>query len=76
MTSLKEKTLKGTLWTLIEQFSGKAFGFIIQIYLARLLMPEDYGLIAMVVIFIGIGTSIMESGFGQSLIRTKKPSRS
>ena len=74
MASLKEKILKGTFWTLIEQFSGKAFGFIIQIYLARLLIPEDYGLIAMVTIFIGIGTSIMESGFGQSLIRTKKPS--
>ena len=74
MASLKEKILKGTFWTLIQQFSGKAFGFIIQIYLARLLIPEDYGLIAMVTIFIGIGTSIMESGFGQSLIRTKKPS--
>lgn len=74
MASLKQKTLKGTFWTLIEQFSGKAFGFIIQIYLARLLMPEDFGLIAMVIIFIGIGTSIMDSGFGQSLIRTKNPS--
>lgn len=71
MSTLREKTVKGTFWTLIEQFSGKAFGFIIQIVLARLLMPEDFGLLTMVIVFIGIGTSIMESGFGQSLIRTK-----
>ena len=41
-----------------------------------MLMPEDFGLLAMVIVFIGIGTSIMESGFGQSLIRTKNPSES
>ena len=73
MASLKEKTLKGTFWTFSEQFSGKAFGFIVQIILARLLLPEDFGIIAMVIVFIGIGTQIMDSGFGQSLIRTKDP---
>lgn len=74
MESFKEKILTGVLWTFTEQFGGKLFGFIIQIILARLLMPKDFGLLAMVIVFIGIGTSFMESGFGQSLIRTKNPS--
>ena len=75
MSSLKESTIKGTFWTFLEEFSGKIFGFVIQIILARLLMPEDFGLLAMVIVFIGIGSSIVDSGFGQSLIRTKDPSQ-
>lgn len=76
MSNLKTKTLKGVFWTFLEQFSSKIVRFLIQIILARLLMPEDFGLLAMVIVFVGIGTSIMESGFGQSLIRTKNPSES
>lgn len=76
MSNIETKTFQGVLWTFLEQSSNKIIGFVIQIILARLLMPEDFGLIAMVVVFIGIGTSIMESGFGQSLIRTKNPSES
>jgi O-antigen/teichoic acid export membrane protein len=76
MSDLKSKALKGVFWTFTQEFSSKIFSFIIQIILARLLMPKDFGLLAMVIVFIGIGTSIMESGFGQSLIRTKKTSES
>ena len=76
MSNLKTEALKGVFWTFLEQFSSKIFGFLFQIILARLLMPKDFGLLAMVIVFIGIGTSIMESGFGQSLIRTKNPSES
>ena len=68
---LREKTYRGFFWNFFEHFSSKFVGFFIQIILARLLMPKDFGLLAMVIVFIGIGTSIMDSGFGQSLIRTK-----
>ncbi|MEM1327120.1 MAG: lipopolysaccharide biosynthesis protein [Bacteroidota bacterium] len=71
--SLKKKTINGTIWTFAEQISVKGLNFVVQIVLARLLLPEDFGLIAMVMVFIGIGNAIVESGMIQSLIRTKEP---
>ena len=69
--SLKQKALSGIFWTLIQQFSLQGIGFIVSIILARLLLPEEFGLIAMLGIFIGLGAVLMEAGLGQSLIRTK-----
>lgn len=60
-------------WTLIQQFSTQGIGFVVSIVLARLLLPEQFGLIAMLGIFVGLGTSLLESGLGQSLIRTTNP---
>ncbi len=71
--SLKEKTISGLFWTFAEQFASKGIGFIVQIILARILLPEEFGLIAMIMVFIGIGHSLVDSGMTQSLIRTVKP---
>ncbi len=60
-------------WTLIQQFSTQGIGFVVSIVLARLLLPEQFGLIAMLGIFVGLGTNLLESGLGQSLIRTTNP---
>ena len=71
--SIKQKALSGIFWTLIQQFSTQGLGFAVSIILARLLLPEEFGLIAMLGIFIGLGTVLMEAGLGQSLIRTTDP---
>jgi O-antigen/teichoic acid export membrane protein len=71
--SLKQKALSGIIWTLIQQFSTQGISFVVSIILARLLLPEQFGLIAMLGIFMGFGTILMESGLGQSLIRTTNP---
>ncbi|MBP6182575.1 lipopolysaccharide biosynthesis protein [Flavobacterium sp.] len=71
--SLKQKALSGMFWTLIQQFSTQGIGFVVSIVLARLLLPEQFGLIAMLGIFVGLGTNLLESGLGQSLIRTTNP---
>jgi len=60
-------------WTLIQQFSTQGISFVVSIVLARLLLPEQFGLIAMLSVFMSIGTVLMESGLGQSLIRTTNP---
>ena len=60
-------------WALIQQFSTQGISFVVSIILARLLLPEEFGLIAMLGIFMGFGTVLMESGLGQSLIRTSNP---
>jgi teichuronic acid exporter len=73
--SLKQKTLSGTFWTFTEQVGVKGLNLLIQIILARLLLPKDFGLIAMVTVFIGIGNALVDSGMTQSLIRIKEPSQ-
>ncbi len=67
--SLKHKTFKGTLWSSIERFSVQGIQFIVMIIMARILTPEDYGLIGMLAIFIAISQSLIDSGFSQALIR-------
>lgn len=71
--SLKQKALKGVFWSSVEQFANQIIGFVISIILARLLMPEEFGLIAMLAIFMGIGGALIDSGLTQSLIRTENP---
>ncbi|WP_316814827.1 lipopolysaccharide biosynthesis protein [Pedobacter nyackensis] len=68
--SLKEKTVTGIIWSIGQQFSSKLVGFFITIVLARILTPEEFGLIAMLSIFISIGNTLLESGLTTSLIRT------
>lgn len=71
--TLRHKAVSGLFWTFSQQFSTQIVNFVVQIILARILMPADFGLIAILSVFIGIGTSIMDSGLTLSLIRTEKP---
>ncbi|MCD4674137.1 MAG: MOP flippase family protein [Anaerolineaceae bacterium] len=68
---LKSKTLHALFWSFLERFGQQGIQFIISIILARLLMPEEFGLIAMLAIFIAIAQSFINSGFGQALIQKK-----
>lgn len=67
--SLKGKTVKGTVWSALERFCVQGISFVVMIIMARILTPEDYGLVAMLSIFIAISQSIIDSGFSQALIR-------
>ena len=69
--SLKDKTIKGTFWSAADAFLGQGMTFIVGLVLARLLSPEDYGLIGIVAIFTTILTGIVDSGFSNALIRKK-----
>ena len=69
--SLKAKTISGVIWKFGERVSAQAVNFIVSIILARLLLPEDYGLIALVTVFITICNKIVVSGFATSLIQKK-----
>ena len=69
--SLKNKTVKGTLWSGIDnavQFGVKA---LVSIVLARLLSPDDYGLIGIVLIFTAVCETIVDGGLSSALIRKK-----
>ena len=68
-TTLKEQAVKGPGWSAIERFATQGISFLIQIVLARLLMPEDYGVIAMLAIFLQIAQVFIDSGFANALIK-------
>lgn len=67
--SLKHIATKGILWSTIERFSVQGIQFLVMIVMARLLSPEDYGLIGMLTVFIAVSQSLIDSGFSQALIR-------
>lgn len=69
--SLKQKTVSGSFWTFLELGASKGISLLVQIILARLLTPADFGLVAMIMIFIVIGQAIVDSGMNASIIRTK-----
>jgi O-antigen/teichoic acid export membrane protein len=64
------KTVYGVFWSIGQELSSKFISFFITIVLARLLSPGEFGLIALLSIFIAVGNSLVESGLTSSLIRT------
>ena len=52
MTDIKDKTIIGIAWSFAQQFSVQIITLVVQIILARILLPEDFGLIAMIQIFV------------------------
>lgn len=69
MSSLKDKTVKGVIWSAVDRFSAQGIQFVFSILIARLLVPEDYGVIAMLNIFLAVSQTFIDSGFGTALIR-------
>ena len=69
--NLKEKTTRGVIWSAVERFSVQGVQFILQLILARLLTPHDYGLIGMLSIFIAISQVFIDGGFSNALIQKK-----
>lgn len=67
--SLGQKALGGFFWTLLSNVGNKLITLIIGVILARLLTPADFGLVAMLYIFFEVSQSLINSGFGQALIR-------
>lgn len=69
--SLKSKTLHGIFWSLLERGGQQGIQLVISIILARILLPAQFGLIAMLAIFMAIAQSFLDSGFGSALIQKK-----
>jgi O-antigen/teichoic acid export membrane protein len=72
---LKKKTISGMLWSFSDLIINQGIQIIIQIILARLLIPEDFGLVGMITVFIAVSQSFIDSGFTNALIREKEPSK-
>lgn len=72
MSSLKKKTAKAFAWDIAGTFLRQGSGFIISIFLARLLSPEEFGLVGMAMVFISISQVFIDVGFASALIQNKE----
>lgn len=72
--SLGSKIIKGTIWSASDRFGVMALQFIVNMVLAHLLTPTDFGAIGMLYIFIALSMTLIDGGFGSALIQKKDPS--
>ena len=66
-----KKIVSGMVWRFGEKITAQSVSLIVSIVLARILMPEDYGIVAIVNIFIAIAEIFVTSGLGTALIQKK-----
>jgi PST family polysaccharide transporter len=65
----KEATIHGLTWSLIANILKQALNFVIGVIMARLLSPEEFGLVGMVLIFSGLASIIVDQGMGAAIIQ-------
>ena len=70
--NLAQQTISGVIWKFAERMGAQLVTAIISIVLARLLLPEDYGLVSIVTILITLCNVFVSNGFGNSLIQKKE----
>jgi teichuronic acid exporter len=73
--NLKNTAAKGLFWSALDRFGAQGIQFIFGIWLTRILDTSDYGLLGMILIFIAVGQTLIDSGFGSALIWKKNPSQ-
>jgi len=67
--SLTSRTVQALSWSFVESASVRGIRLFFGIVLARLLSPEQFGLVAMLTIFVAVAQSFLDSGFGAALIQ-------
>ncbi|MEQ3137769.1 lipopolysaccharide biosynthesis protein [Bacteroides intestinalis] len=73
--SLKHKAIHGVGWSFIDNIASSGITFLVGLVLARLLTPKEYGIMAMIAVFIAVSNSIIDSGFSNALIRKTRIER-
>lgn len=68
---MRKQVFLGFFWKFSEQISAQLVAFVISVILARLLSPSDYGIVALVNVFIIIANVFVTSGLGTALIQKK-----
>lgn len=72
---LKEKVAGGVAWSIAEKVGSMLLQMVVSIVVARLLLPEDFGVMAILTFFTALALVMVDSGFSQTLIRKDSPSR-
>lgn len=70
-TGAREKVFSSFVWAFLERCGAQGVGIIVNIVLARLLTPDDYGILAIMVIFTSLANQLVQNGFNTSLIQNR-----
>jgi teichuronic acid exporter len=70
--NMKNKVLSGLFWKIMENGGVQGVQFVVSIVLARLLSPDEYGIISLILIFITIANVFVQSGFNTALIQKRE----
>ncbi len=70
--SLIDKSISGMIWVFTDRFGTMGMNFVVNIILARLLTPADFGLVAMVIVLFELSNAFVNSGLATALIREKE----
>lgn len=73
--SFGQKATSGAIWASVDRFSNMGLQFIVNLILARLLEPDDFGAIGMLAIFISVSQILIDGGFNSALIQKKEPTQ-
>lgn len=68
----KNKVASSLVWKFFERIGSQGVTFVLSIILARILSPTEYGLVALITVFISIATVFVQGGFNTALIQNKK----
>jgi teichuronic acid exporter len=69
LKDIKKKTVRGIAWTFIDRAGSQFIGFVLTIFLARLLSPSEFGFVAMASVVVAITRIFIDSGLNDSLIQ-------
>ena len=69
--SLRSRTLSSFVWKFLERIGYQFIQMAVQIVLARLLTPEDFGVLAIMVVFVNVGNVIVQSGLNTALVQSR-----
>ena len=70
-TELRNRAFSNMIWRFMERIGAQGVAFVVEIVLARLLVPEAFGIVALVTVFINILQVFVDSGMGNALIQKK-----
>ena len=69
--NLKNQTVKGVWWSVLEKYSTQGVAFVITLVMANILSPDEYGLIGMLAIFMSLSQVFIDGGFANALNQKK-----
>lgn len=74
-SSLKQKTAKGVFWSSASNLLSQVINMLFGLVLARILTPEDYGIVGLLTVFAGLASALQECGLSSALINKKDASQ-
>lgn len=66
---LKSQTVSSLIWKLLERGGNQIIQLAVQVVLARILVPEDFGALAIMLVFVNIGNAIVQSGLNTAIVQ-------